>query len=121
LPRLLLIDDQAEVSEVIGNYLREQGYVVTAVNDGREALRMLMGERFDGVIIDVLLPGVSGLKLADAAAAHHIPVLLMSGEPGSIERLNGNSRYPFLQKPFHLDDLELALSGMLNARVRMTT
>lgn len=120
MPRLLLIDDEADVSEVIGTYLREQGHVVTVVNDGTAALRVLTGENFDGVIIDVLLPGASGLKLAEAASARCVPVLLMSGEPESIERLDGNSRYPFLQKPFHLDDLGSALSGMLNARMGMT-
>lgn len=121
MPRLLIVEDQADVSEVIGTHLSEQGYVVTLVNDGEAARRVLVGEPFDGVIIDVLLPGASGLELAEAASARRIPVLLMSGEPESIERLTGNSRYPFLQKPFHLDDLESAVSGLLDARVRMTS
>ena len=120
MPRLLLIDDEADVCEVIGEYLSEQGHIVTVVNDGAAALRVLMGEQFDAVIIDMLLPGTSGLELAEAASARRISVLLMSGEPESIERLSRNNRYPFLQKPFHLDILGSALSGMLNARVRMT-
>jgi len=118
LPRLLLIDDEADVAEVIGAYLSEQGHIVTVVNDGKAALRLLVGQPFDGAIIDVLLPGVSGLELAEAASARRIPVLLMSGESESIERLNGNNRHTFLHKPFHLDDLGSALSGMLNARMR---
>ena len=121
MPRLLIVDDQVDVSEMLGMHLSELGYVVTLVTDAKAALRALMGEQFDGVISDVLLPGPSGLELAEAASARRIPVLLISGEPKSIERLKENSRYPFLQKPFHLDDLESALSAMLNARVRMTT
>src|SRR5690242_18076499 len=121
MPRLLIVDDHVDVSEMLGMHLSELGYVVTLVTDAKAALRALMDEQFDGIISDVLLPGTSGLELAKAASARRSPVLLISGEPNSIERLTENSRYPFLQKPFHLDDLESTLSAMLNARVRTTT
>ena len=113
--RLLIVEDADDICEVVKTYLTDRGYVVTTANRGTAARRALERESFDGVIIDVVLPGVSGLDLAEIASARDIPVLLISGKPSSIEQLDRNSRHQFLKKPFHLDELGSALHALLNS------
>lgn len=115
MPRLLIVDDRAEICEVIEIYLKELGHTVVTTSDGAWARSALERETFDGLIADVVLPGVSGLTIADAASARGIPVLLISGEPNTIEKLNRNGLHLFLQKPFHLEELGSALRALLSA------
>lgn len=113
MPRLLIVDDRHEICEVIAAFCAEQGYTSTTASDGTSANEALAREKFDCLIVDVVLPGVSGLTLAEFASSRGIPVLLISGEPKSIEQLNGNSPHLFLQKPFHLDELGSALRTLI--------
>lgn len=111
MPRLLVVDDQPDIRDVIAAYLKQQGHVVIALGHDAAALRALESGAFDVMIIDVASCGAAGLRLAETAAENGIPVLVMSGEPLPIER---RDRYRFLQKPFHLAALGSALRDLLH-------
>jgi DNA-binding response OmpR family regulator len=117
MPRLLIVDDQFEICDVIGAYCHEEGYAVTTACDGISAQEQLEREEFDALIVDVVLADVSGFKLADLASARGIPVLMISGEPRTIDKLNESGRYLFLQKPFHLTELGSALRSLLTSDI----
>lgn len=70
---------------------------------------------FDALIVDEILPDMTGLQLAETASTYGIPVLLISGEPRAIGDLGENRRYPFLAKPFALAELEWRLRALLDA------
>jgi two-component system response regulator CpxR len=112
MQRLLVVDDQRDICELLAAFLSEEGIAVTAAHHGAAALSALERERFDGVIVDAVLPGVSGVAVAEAASAAGIQVLLITGEPRSIERLDGNGRYPVLGRPFHLHEMRAALRSL---------
>jgi DNA-binding response OmpR family regulator len=116
MPRLLVVEDRVEICEVVDIFLKEQGHSVTIANHGKAALSLLESERFDAVIVDVLLPGVPGLDLAKFADLRGTAVIMISGDPNSIEKLNEEGAYPFLQKPFHLAELEAAVRAVLKGR-----
>lgn len=115
MPRLLVVEDRVEICEVVEIYLKGQGHTVAIANHGTAALRLLESERFDAVIVDVLLPGIAGLDLAKFAELRGTAVIMMSGDPNSIEKLNDGG-YPFLQKPFHLAELEAAVRAVVKSR-----
>ena len=115
MPRLLVVDDQQDIADVIAMYLSDEGHAVTTAGHGAAALAALERERFDGAIVDAVLPGASGLAVAAAASARGVPVLLMTGEPNSMERLDGEGRYPVLKKPFHLRELGAALRLLIDS------
>jgi DNA-binding response OmpR family regulator len=117
MPRLLVVEDRTEICEVIDIYLKGQGHSVTIANHGSDALRLLESERFDAIIVDVLLPGVAGLDLAKFADLRGTAVIMISGDPNSIAKLTGDGAYPFLQKPFHLAELEKAVRSVLKSRL----
>lgn len=110
--RVLLVEDESVVRDLLGLQLTSLGHEATAVADACEALDALDREPFDVLLSDVGLPGLSGADLADEIAARRpeIRVLLMSGYPG--ERLAGRP-WTLLQKPFGLDELDAALARAL--------
>lgn len=121
-PRVLLVDDDAEVRRVIGRILRRIGCDVVEAGSGEEALaglEELSAPPFALFFLDVNLPGLSGVELADRLAARFpaVPVLFISGDT-SFARL-GDVQRPgrrFLAKPFRMSVLEGYVCGLLNIR-----
>ena len=109
---ILLADDEEKIVKALGRALRDDGHEVVAVSDGREA-RRLAGERpFDLLIIDNVMPGLTGLDLIRDLAAtvpdsERPPVLLMTAHAtveSAIEAMKLGA-LDYLQKPFEIDEL----------------
>ncbi len=66
--RLLIIDDDVRLAEMLVEYLAPEGIELTSVASGIQGLRSAQRENFDLIILDVMLPGLSGLRRAEAAA-----------------------------------------------------
>lgn len=118
MARLLVVDDQRDICDVIGAYLTQEGHEVAIACNGSEARRAVEDGKFDVVILDMLLPGARGTDLAEVAQARGIPVILISGDPTSLERRDGHCTYPVLGKPFRLAELGSALRELLPETVR---
>jgi DNA-binding response OmpR family regulator len=112
--RVLFVDDQLDICDLVALFLRERGFATTTAGHGSTARHLLAGETFDVLILDAVLPDECGLELANFAHARGIPVLLVSGEPNAIRRNDQGERYPLLPKPFHLFELEAALRRVLH-------
>lgn len=111
--RLLIIDDQSDVCEMIETLLVERGYAVDHAVDSLAARRLLAGDGYDGVILDVLMPGEGGLALAGVAERQGSRVLLMSGHPEAMAMALLQSSRTLLRKPFRLAELEAAVVALL--------
>ena len=102
-PRILVVDDEEEVREILAETLEDFGYAVLTAASGEEALPVLAGNGGVAMVItDVRMPGMSGLELADEIRRRwpKVKVVLISGyflPQGEPQR--------FLKKPFHLKDL----------------
>jgi two-component system OmpR family response regulator len=68
--RVLLIDDDARLVEMLGEYLRSRGYLVEVRGDGESGLAAQARADFDAVILDVMLPGIDGLEVCRRMRAH---------------------------------------------------
>lgn len=81
--RILIVDDEECIRYTFGNFLMENGYRVTEAASFEEAVRLLGGQPFDLVIIDVILPGKSGLDLLKRVreARPALPVVIITGGP----------------------------------------
>lgn len=102
---------------VTGRLLEKLGYRVQAAGDADEALALLRdGERFDLVVTDVVMPGLSGIEMAERMR-RLLPdqrILFTSGyTTREFGRPPGEPPQPFMPKPFSLDDLERAVNGAL--------
>ena len=79
--KILLVDDEADVVEVFGDMLHNLGYQVTTASSGREALDALWSEKYDLLITDLHMPGISGREVANAfkQARPGMPILVITG------------------------------------------
>ncbi len=110
-PPILVVEDDQEICSVICEFLEGLGYGIALANDRTVGERILLDSRPALLIADVVLQGGSPC-LTDIARQMDVPVLLISGEPLSIERLEGGA-VPFLHKPFRLADLQRELTRLL--------
>jgi DNA-binding response OmpR family regulator len=106
--RVLVVDDEPLICEMLGECLRDEGWLTVCAGDGVEALRL--GTDADVALVDAVLPGqISGLDLASRLESDGIPVLMMSGEAGAVEEIIGSQRRGVLAKPFRIATLLEAL------------
>jgi len=112
---ILLVEDSDEVSCITVEYLHELGHQVVAVAEAEKAITQLKNERFDAVMTDIRLPGMSGIELARALVKNYpnLPVVIASGYGElNVEFLLGE-KLPtvlMLPKPYDLPALERTLS-----------
>ena len=85
--RLLVVDDNESNVEILQRRLVQQGYSVSTAMDGATALHMIDRERFDIVLLDVLMPGISGIEvlksIRERFAFHQLPVIMVTAKHGS--------------------------------------
>ena len=118
--RLLVVDDEEVNREIIGEYVRDEGYDFALCEDGQQAWDLLAaGEKFDAVILDRMMPRLSGIELlkrikADAAIGS-VPVILQTAAAGHDQIAEGMrlGAYYYLTKPYD--------KGMFRAIVRAAT
>ncbi|HMJ09838.1 MAG TPA: sigma-54 dependent transcriptional regulator, partial [Polyangiaceae bacterium] len=118
--KLLLIDDDVAVCDVMQATLSKRGYHVTTASSGADALLALERERFDAVVSDLQMPGMSGLELCNRVHARwpNLPVVLVTAF-GSMETAVAAIRagaYDFVAKPIQMPELLLTLERALEHR-----
>ena len=119
--KILVVDDDLRLRELLNRYLTEQGFSVRAVADATDMNRQLSRERYDLMVLDLMLPGESGLTLTRSLrerAEPRVPVLLLTamGEPE--DRVNGleHGADDYLVKPFEPRELVLRIRNILQRR-----
>ncbi|MBN1197528.1 MAG: response regulator [Candidatus Aminicenantes bacterium] len=115
---ILIVDDDAEVREMISQFLQEKGFRVTALHCGSEALARLESEVPHLVITDLLLPGEHGLDLARSVKTRwFIPTIILSGvySRKEVEQVMGEETVDaFFEKPVDLNKLLETIIQLLN-------
>lgn len=117
--RVLVVDDDEGIREYVGALLERLGLEVHAVEDGEQGLRALGETRPDLVLLDVAMPGASGLDLLRQIKGrqHDLPVVMLSGQGEAaqvVESIRSGAE-DFLAKPFEPEQLEQAVSRALRA------
>jgi DNA-binding NtrC family response regulator len=116
-PRILVVDDQADMAAVIADALVDQGYVAFAAHSGTEAVDVLKKKRVDAVVTDLTMPTMDGLDVLRASQQldPSRPVILMTGL-GTIDsalQAFEVGAYQYLLKPFRMDALTSVLRNAL--------
>ena len=111
MPQLLLVDDNSSVLLTLSIALRRFGHEVTTAMNAAQALALLRRQRFDFLISDVRMPGMSGLELAaHARLLPRPPVIILTSAYGSIDLREGVVA-AFLRKPIDTDKLNALLQS----------
>ena len=107
--RILVVEDDKKIAAFIRKGLAEVGFNPQVSHEGNEALHLATSERFDAVVLDVMLPGRDGLSVLRQLREqrHTVPVILLTARDGLAERVEGLNlgADDYLAKPFSMDEL----------------
>jgi len=115
-PHLLVVDDDLRLRELLRRYLSDGGFRVTVAADAKAARANLASFAFDLIVLDVMMPGESGLELTRALRGEsQVPVLLLTAMAEPEDRINGleQGADDFLAKPFEPRELVLRIRNIL--------
>jgi two-component system, OmpR family, alkaline phosphatase synthesis response regulator PhoP len=114
---ILLVEDEENLHEALKLNLELEGYEVTGVYDGAEALKTVQQEYFNLIILDVMLPEINGITVCETIRLQHpdLPILILSAKNSSADRILGLKKGAddYLTKPFNLEELLLRVSKLI--------
>jgi DNA-binding response OmpR family regulator len=116
--RILVVDDDRDLCDLLSDFLSEEGYDVTRAYAGQDAIDAARSTTPDAVLLDLLLPDVSGVAvgraLRDAESTRDVPIVIISGDRMALARSKLELRADsFLEKPFSLAAVESAVRAAL--------
>ncbi len=118
--RILVIEDDPKIQEFISRGLRQEGHTVETASDGEQGYEMWRGEVYNAVVLDLMLPGMSGLELLKniRTTGDTTPVLVLSAKVAVNDRVSGlkSGADDYMTKPFSFSEL----SARINAITRRT-
>ena len=123
-PHILVVDDDHKLRNLLAKFLSENGFVVTTASDAADARLKLSSVEFDLIVLDLMMPGESGLDFAaDLRGQSGVPILMLTamGEPE--DRIAGLERGAddYLAKPFDPRELLLRINNILRRTPRPAT
>ena len=115
---ILIVDDELSMREFLVILLEKAGYKTLSAANGKDALRILEGERVDLVITDIRMPAMGGLDLLAAAKKidSNLPVVMITAyaSPEDAVTAMKNGAYDYITKPFKLDEIRNVIAGALS-------
>jgi two-component system, OmpR family, phosphate regulon response regulator OmpR len=119
-PHVLVVDDDVRISDLVSRYLQDNGFMVMTAENAAEARAILKSFEFDVMVVDVMMPGETGLEFTkDIRSKLSIPVLLLTALGEATDRITGfeSGADDYLSKPFEPRELVLRLQSILRRAV----
>src|SRR5579871_3349934 len=118
--KILVVDDDMRLRDLLSRYLNEQGFAVKVVSDGGGLTRALDKERFDLIVLDLMLPGEDGLAICRRlrTAKNDIPIIMLTARGADVDRIVGleMGADDYLPKPFNPRELVARIQAVLRRR-----
>lgn len=116
---ILIVEDEKDIATLLGDFLRDKGYIVSIANDGDKAVTLYEKYGARLVILDVMLPGQDGFAvLSKIRKNSNIPVIIVSAKNGKEDKLNGivGGADDYIEKPYDIDILMAKIDGIFKRR-----
>ncbi|WP_100401896.1 response regulator transcription factor [Bacillus sp. FJAT-42315] len=118
--RILLVEDDQSIQEMVGSYLTKEGFTVTTASDGEEGLLKFTQESFDLLILDIMMPKIDGLEVVRLVRERSaVPILMMSAKDTDVDKAIGLGlgADDYICKPFSM----IELCARVKAGIRRST
>jgi two-component system, OmpR family, response regulator VanR len=119
--KILLVEDDIMLNEMIWEYITSTGHIIKSVKNGKDALEVLEKEKFDLLILDINLPDIDGFTILEKMHEQKrmIPTIYISAliDIEDISRAFDLGCFDYLKKPFHLKELTLRINKILKTRI----
>lgn len=116
-PKILIVEDEAGLVTALRDRLRKEGYVVSVAKDGTSGLELATRERFDLIILDLMLPGQSGLTVCQKLRqlGSNTPILMLTARRQTMDKVIGlrTGADDYLTKPFQMAELLARIDALL--------
>jgi len=115
--RVLLVEDDADIAEIVALHLRDEGYAVVHATDGAAGLKLLEQHAWDALVLDLMLPGIDGLEICRRARSmeRYTPIIITSARGSETHRVLGLEigADDYLAKPFSVLELVARVRALL--------
>lgn len=120
---ILVVEDERPISDLLRVSLKKAGYHCTCVYDGLEAADILEKECFDLILLDIMLPGISGFELMDYIRTLGTPVIFITAKNAVSDRVKGlrMGAEDYIVKPFEILELQARVDGVLRRHGKLET
>lgn len=115
--KILIVDDEKEIADLIGVYLHNEGFETVRIYDGKEALDLIRSQSFDLAVLDVMLGGTDGFTLCREIRKNHTyPIIMLTAKTDFADRISGLAlgADDYVTKPFN----PLELTARIKAQIR---
>ena len=114
--RLLIVEDEKQICDVVAKSLYAAGYEVDTCYDGTEALEYILAENYDLIVLDLNLPGIDGMDILRELrqSNEETKVLILSARGQIVDKVEGldAGANDYMEKPFHLQELEARIRSL---------
>ena len=120
MQKILVVEDDFDIQELLQNFLQEAGYEVAVANDGVEALSLFAGQRYDLIVLDIMLPKIDGYGVCELIRKQSdVPIIMLTALSGEEDQIKGLDLQvdDYITKPFSL----AVLRARVNAQLRRGT
>lgn len=114
--KILVVDDDKEIADLLEFYLHNEGYDVSKAFDGKQAQQVMEQESFDLLILDVMMPEIDGLTICrEMRQMNDIPILMVSAKVEAMDKIIGltTGADDYMEKPFHPLELIARVKALL--------
>jgi two-component system alkaline phosphatase synthesis response regulator PhoP len=120
--RILVVEDEKSIRDALKLNLELEGYEVIVTDQGREVINLFKSQHFDIVLLDIMLPEVSGLDICDQLRLINmdVPIIFLTAKDTPADKINGLKRGAddYITKPFNLEELLLRIQILINRTQR---
>lgn len=117
---ILVVEDNTELREILVDFLRNEGYTVSSAGDGDKALSLYEKYGARLLVLDIMLPGASGMHILDKVRENsNTPVIMVSAKLGKDDKLNAivSGADDYIEKPYDIDILIAKIKGIFKRRL----
>ena len=116
MQKILVVEDDFDIQELLQNFLQEAGYEVAVANDGVEALSLFAGERYDLIVLDIMLPKIDGYGVCELIRKQSdVPIIMLTALSGEEDQIKGLDLQvdDYITKPFNILEVKARIKAIL--------